>query len=74
MKPPYPRFFVRDAGTDVQKTAKAETPDEAAQYTPERGWEEYGSLLAGWRYETPQTGHTLGFSAEGDDRDTRTEP
>lgn len=45
----YPRFFVRDEGRDVQKIAKAETPDEAAEYTPERGWTEYGALLSGRR-------------------------
>lgn len=62
----YPRFFVRDAGTQIQVIAKAETPEDAEQYTPEHGWQEYHALLSPHRGEQAVGGHTMGLSVEGD--------
>lgn len=59
----YPRFFVREEAYGVNRIAKAETPDDAAQYTIDNGWHEYGSLLHGGGPVT-QDGHAMGFSAE----------
>lgn len=62
----YPRFFVRDADTPLRKIAKAETEEDAQQYTPANGWQEYGSLLSGGVH-IPRAGHTMGLNVEGDE-------
>lgn len=62
----YPRFFARFTpdGT-VETLAKAETPEDAAQYPASAGWQEYGARLAGARgIQVTAGGHTMGIEVE----------
>lgn len=63
----YPRFFARlSPDNRVETIAKAETPEDAAQYTVDNGWREKG--VTGEQVNGGAVdGHTMGLSVEGDE-------